>query len=70
MSERLEKQWVTYTLWHEGRLCVVENVPARVSTETGEQFFAPATVERLHAIVRGQAEPRRTIEAPVFEFAE
>jgi len=30
---------VTYTLEHDGHFYLVENVPARISPETGEQFF-------------------------------
>ena len=30
---------VTYTLEHDGHFYLVENVPARISAETGEQFF-------------------------------
>ena len=36
-SQMVERR-VTYTLEHEGRLYVVENVPARVDEETGEQI--------------------------------
>ena len=43
---RLVERRVTYTLEHNGQFYVVENVPARVNEETGEQLFAPATVER------------------------
>jgi YgiT-type zinc finger domain-containing protein len=64
----VEKQ-VTYTVETEGRIVVIEHVPARVCIETGEQFFSPETVERIHAIVRGGGKPARTVETPVYEFA-
>jgi hypothetical protein len=51
-------------------LYVVENVPARVDEKTGEQFFAPSTVERLQAIALGHSRPRKIIETPVFEYVE
>jgi YgiT-type zinc finger domain-containing protein len=60
---------VTYTLEVEGRIVVVENVPARVCEETGEQYFSPETVERLQQLIWEEKEPKRTIEVPVFEFA-
>ena len=60
---------VTYTLEFEGRVIVVENVPARVCLETGERYFAPETVEHLQSLVWEGAEPDRVIEVPVFEFA-
>jgi YgiT-type zinc finger domain-containing protein len=68
-SERLVDRLVTYTIEIEGRLVVVEHVPARVNEETGERFFSPATVERLHQIVRDGNAPSRKIETSVFEFA-
>ena len=58
-EEDLVQRNVTYTLEMNGRLFVVENVPARVDTETGEQFFSPETVERLQDIQRSkQSLPR------------
>lgn len=49
---------------------VVENVPARVCGENGEQFFSPDTVERLQQVVWEQRKPARVIEVPVYEFAQ
>lgn len=68
-KENLIETTVTYTLEMGGRLFVVENVPARVDTETGEQFFSPQTVERLHEIIRGSSKPIRVVETPVFDYA-
>jgi hypothetical protein len=68
-EEHLVDQRVTYTLFKDGQLYVVENVPARVNRETGEQFFSSQTVEHLQEIVFGHQQPNRVIEAPVFEFA-
>lgn len=36
---------------------MVENVPARVDMETGEQYFAPQTVERLQRILSEKRQP-------------
>ncbi len=60
---------VTYTLEKDGKFYIIENVPARVSTVTGEQFFAPATVDRLQQIILTGKKPKKTIETPIFEFA-
>jgi hypothetical protein len=69
-EERLVERRVTYTLEHEGRFYIVRNVPARVNEETGEQFFSPATVERLQRTILGEGKPSRVIETPVYEYAE
>jgi hypothetical protein len=68
-EERLVERLVTYTIENDGELAIIEHVPARVNMETGERLFSPATVRRLHQIVRERRTPTRTIQAPVFEFA-
>jgi hypothetical protein len=68
-EERLEERRVTYTLLNDDKLYVVENVPARVNVDTGEEYFAPETVEQLQRIIWEQREPVRVIKTPVFEFA-
>lgn len=68
-KETMVEQKVTYPLEVKGRLLVIENVPARVCLETGEQFFSPETVERLQQMIWEQKKPSRVIEVPVYEFA-
>lgn len=68
-TERLVERQVVYTLLKDGKFYIVENVPARVDIETGEQFFTPKTVEQLHRIILEQKKPVRTMQAPVFELA-
>ncbi len=68
-QEEFTRQEVTYVVEVAGRLFVVENVPARVSTLTGEKLFAPETVERVQAIVNGKLPPVRMISTPVYQFA-
>ena len=69
-KERLVEQRVTYTLEMEGKFYIVENVPARVDEETGEQFFAPSTVEHLQSMLLEHAEPSKVIETPVYKYLE
>jgi YgiT-type zinc finger domain-containing protein len=64
----MEEQLVTYTLELDGTFILIEHVPARVDSETGERFFSPETVERLQQLVWGQSTPKRVIETPVYEF--
>jgi len=68
-EEHFTEQRITYILETEGKLFVIENVPARVSKETGEQLFSPETVERLQQIVWAKQKPVRVLETPVYEFA-
>lgn len=69
MQETMIKTEVTYTLQHDGKFCLVEHVPARVCRETGEQFFAPETVERIQALIKSRQQPERVIETPVYEYS-
>ena len=69
-TEKLIERRVTYTLEMDGKLYVVENVPARVDKETGEQFFTPHTVERLQETISRGEEPIRIVETPVYKFVE
>jgi YgiT-type zinc finger domain-containing protein len=68
-TETMEERQVTYMIEDQGRIMVIEHVPARVCLETGEQFFSPQTVERIHAIVREGGKPARTVQTPVYDFA-
>ncbi len=68
-NETFVQQTVTYLLEKQGKVFVIEHVPARVCVETGERLFSPETVERLQQIVWEQKKPARVIETPVFEFA-
>ena len=63
------EQRVTYHIEIEGRLLLVENVPARVNVETGERYFSPESIERLQQAAWGRARPVRVIETPVFEYS-
>lgn len=67
-NESLTQRNVTYTLEVNGKLMVIENVPARVNLETGEQLFSPETTERLQKMIWEQRKPTRVIQVPVFEF--
>jgi len=69
MKETMVNTKVTYTLEHDGKVFIIENVPARVCRETGERYFAPETVEHIQAIIKSRKRPNRVIETPVYEYA-
>lgn len=68
-KEMLVERTVTYSLQVNDKFFLVENVPARINLETGEQFFSPITVERLQQIILSQEKPIRFVETPVYNFA-
>jgi YgiT-type zinc finger domain-containing protein len=68
-DETMREERVTYTLEKDGKFYIIENVPARVCEETGEQFFSPTTVDLLQKMILTGKKPKKTLETSVFEFA-
>jgi YgiT-type zinc finger domain-containing protein len=68
IKETYSEQYVTYTLELDGKFYIVEHVPAKVCLETGEQYFAPETVEKIQKIVWEKRKPVKVLETPVYEF--
>jgi YgiT-type zinc finger domain-containing protein len=69
MNETMINTTVTYTLEDAGRFYVIEQVPARVCKETGEQFFSPETVGHIQALIKSNRKPDRIIETPVYQYS-
>ncbi|MDX1642217.1 MAG: hypothetical protein R3220_10995 [Balneolaceae bacterium] len=69
-KESLSKRLVNYSLEFEGKFYIIENVPARVNEETGEQYFAPETVEHIQKTIKSHSKPKKTIETPVFDYSD
>lgn len=68
-KRQLEKKEVRYTLLKGDQFIIIENVPARVDVETGEEYFSPQTVEQLQKIILEKDKPVRIINTPVFDFS-
>jgi YgiT-type zinc finger domain-containing protein len=69
MKETMIETEVTDTLEHGDRFYIIKQVLARVCKETGEQFFAPETVEHIQEIIKSKKEPEHYIETPVYTYA-
>jgi hypothetical protein len=67
--EKLIEQKVNYSFFKDDQFYIIENVPARVNPEMGEQFFSPATVEKIQQIILTHPKPFRMVQTPVFEFS-
>lgn len=67
-NETMVEKNVSYVLELDGKLIIIENVPARVSLETGEKYFSPETVEKIQETLWSKKKPNRMLETPVFEF--
>ena len=68
-QETLVEKQVTYTLNLNGQVILIENVPACVNEETGEQFFSPSTVERLQQTILNRQEPDHFVQVPVYNYS-
>ncbi len=68
MKETIKEVRTTYTIEHEGRFYVIENVPARICEETGDELFTPETVEHIQEIIRSE-KPLRVMETPVYDYS-
>ncbi|WP_204102747.1 MULTISPECIES: YgiT-type zinc finger protein [Spirulina sp. CCY15215] len=66
--ENLIETTVTYTLEMNGQFFLIENVPARVNRDTGEEYFSPDTVEKIQQIINDQRQPSYFIQTPVYNF--
>ncbi|WP_041589194.1 type II toxin-antitoxin system MqsA family antitoxin [Thermoanaerobacter wiegelii] len=67
--EKLIKTKVTLEKWINGKLIVVENVPAWVCKECGEKYFDAETTLKLDEYFY-ESVPEKIIEVPVFEYKE
>jgi YgiT-type zinc finger domain-containing protein len=70
MKETMIETKVTYFLEYGGKFYIIEQVPARVCLESGEQFFSPETVEHIQALIKGGKTPTRLMETPVYDYPE
>jgi YgiT-type zinc finger domain-containing protein len=68
MSETMIETKVAYTLERDGKFYLIEHVPARVCKETGEQYFAPETVEHIQTVIMTKKKPSKVIETTVYEY--
>jgi len=65
-----EGQFIRYVQEFEGRLVIIENVPAEVCTQCGEKFIAPEVAKKIQRLVWEQPSPKRSAEVPVYDLAE
>jgi YgiT-type zinc finger domain-containing protein len=62
-----EARLVTHTVRHNGRLVVIDRVPADVCTVCGDVLFSPDTVRHIEELLRTAGEPAR--EVPLYNYA-
>ena len=65
----LEERSIRHIMEYEGRIVVVENVPALVCTQCGETVLRPDVAEKLQQIVWGKVPRAGTVEVDSYDFA-
>lgn len=61
---------VTFTYEEDDKYLFVENVPALVCNKCGERIYSPEVTDKLLKFAKDEFRPVKTIEVPVFDFAE
>ena len=54
----------------DGKLILIEKIPARVCPRCGEEVFSRQTTETVRRLVHGEAEPVRSVSLDVFSFPQ
>ena len=67
---KLEEKTITYPQSYQGKIYILEDVPAEVCHQCGEVLLLPDVVERIQQLVWSGISPKRTAEVPVYNLAE
>ena len=66
----LGDKMVTFAYAEEDKYFFVEHVPALVCNKCGERIYSPEVTDKLLKFAKDEFMPVKTIEVPVFDFAE
>ena len=67
---QLEAKSITHTQQYEGKVFILENIPAEVCRQCGEVLIRPDVVERMQELVWSNGSPTRTAHVPVYDLAQ
>lgn len=59
---------ITYTQWYKGKLIAVENVPAEVCSNCGEEYFSPDVADKVQNVIESHNILRK-MSVPVYHLA-
>jgi HTH-type transcriptional regulator / antitoxin MqsA len=66
----LEQRLIQYVQQFEGRVFIIENVPAEVCTQCGESLIHPEVADKIQKIVWNAPAPQRSTQVPVYDLSE
>ncbi len=68
-SNDIKTELVKETFEIEGRLLIIENIPAQVCQRCGEVTFSSEIAENIRLIATGNKKPTKTLPVEVFAFS-
>ena len=66
----LKEATITHPQEYEGKIIILENLPAEVCSQCGDVFLHPGVLQRGQEMVWSNVTPKRTACVPVFDLAE
>lgn len=66
----VEERLITCVQEYDGRVVIIENVPAEVCVQCGEKYLRSDIVGRIQRLVWESPAPRQKREVPVYNLAE
>lgn len=67
---KISEEQVTFVYDDDDKYFFVEHVPAEVCTKCGERTYSPEVTEDILKFAKRKVKPAKTVEVPVFDFAE
>jgi len=62
-----EGRTIVHTLRHQGKVIVIDHVPADVCSVCGDVLLKPDTIRRIEKLLAAMPKPARDV--PLYEFA-
>jgi len=66
----LDEKRVTHPQEYDGRVIILENVPAEVCQQCGEVLLRPEILEHIQRLVWSKPVLQRTVRVPVYDLTE
>ena len=63
-----EGRLIRYVQEFEGRVVVIENVPAEVCAQCGEKYIRPGVAKKIQRLVWEEPSPEKTLTVPFYDF--
>jgi HTH-type transcriptional regulator / antitoxin MqsA len=64
----LKEEVTKMELWVDGKLIVIEDVPAKVCENCGEKYFSAKVSKQIDVLLESTGEVKRKLEVPVFSL--